>query len=73
MMRIRSAMFGLGITAALGFGIGAAQAEATSLEAAMVPCGTQQTESACAFCCQRLGMPYFWDDEFGCACGTKGP
>ena len=70
MMRIRNLLFGVAITAALGSGVGAARAEATALDK-MVPCGTQTTEDACSRCCDRLGFPYYWDEEFGCACGTR--
>lgn len=68
MMRIRKLLFGLGVGTSLAFGLGAARAEATP--AAAVPCATEPTEDRCIRCCDRLGFTAYWDDDFGCACGT---
>jgi len=68
MKRIRNLLFGVGVLAALGSGVSAVHAEATSLDL-LRPCGKETTENACSLCCQDLGVPYYWDEEFGCACG----
>jgi hypothetical protein len=67
MKRIRNLLFGAGIFAALGFGLGAAQAEASPADQRRL-CGRETSEGGCQSCCAYYGYGYFWDDELGCAC-----
>ena len=68
MTRIRSMLFGIAITAALGSGVQAARAE--PLKETMRLCGKEPGEGSCASCCAYYGLSYYWSESFGCACGT---
>jgi hypothetical protein len=69
MMRVRSLLFGLVVASSLAFGASAARAAPAAFDPA-VPCATEPTEDRCIRCCERLGFTPYWDDDFGCACGT---
>lgn len=66
MKRIRNLLFGVGIFAALGFGIGAAQAEASPTDQRRL-CGKETSEGGCQTCCSLYNMDYAWG-ELGCGC-----
>lgn len=69
MKRTRSLLLGLGVSAALGFGVASAFAEPV-LETSRYICPFQRSEEGCAQCCADAGWPnYNYNPDTGeCVC-----